>query len=299
MFAPLLFVFAQLATVAFAAPAPVLEARQSISTLTAAQVASYKPYTYYASTAYCAPARTLAWNCGANCNANPGFTTIASGGDGASTQYWFVGYDASLKTIIVSYQGTDASKILPVITNINFDLQPLRPALFPGVGSAPKTHDGFGDAHARSAAAVLAAVRTGITRFGATMVTLTGHSLGGALAVVATAQMAANLPSNISLRTITYGAPRVGNQAFVDYVNSRAVMNRIVNQDDPVPILPGRFVGFDHTEGEIHILNSNAWVNCPGQDNTNSQCTIGYVPNVLAGDPGDHSGPFDGVNMGC
>lgn len=45
--------------------APALEARQAaITTLTAAQVASFKTYTYYASTAYCKPAATLAWNCG-------------------------------------------------------------------------------------------------------------------------------------------------------------------------------------------------------------------------------------------
>ena len=43
---------------------PVLEARQSISTLSNEQVASYKPYTYYAGAAYCSPATTLAWSCG-------------------------------------------------------------------------------------------------------------------------------------------------------------------------------------------------------------------------------------------
>ena len=33
----------------------------------------------------------------ANCNANPGFKPVASGGDGAVTQTWFVGYDPTLK----------------------------------------------------------------------------------------------------------------------------------------------------------------------------------------------------------
>lgn len=44
--------------------APPLVPRQSISTLTTAQVAAFKPYTRFASTAYCNPANTLAWNCG-------------------------------------------------------------------------------------------------------------------------------------------------------------------------------------------------------------------------------------------
>ena len=67
-----------------ALPAPEIESRQAITTLSAAQIASFKPFTHYASTAYCKPAQTLNWSCGANCNANPGFTPIASGGDGAS-----------------------------------------------------------------------------------------------------------------------------------------------------------------------------------------------------------------------
>lgn len=82
----------------------------------------------------------------------------------------------------------------------------------------------------RSAAAVLAAVRSGISKYSATKVTLTGHSLGGSIAVIATAHLSLNLPSNISLRTITYGAPRVGNEAFANFVNARSVMNRVVNQ---------------------------------------------------------------------
>jgi len=55
---------ALLAAVAGTAAVPVLEARQSISTLSDEQVASYKPYTYYAGSAYCSPASTLAWSCG-------------------------------------------------------------------------------------------------------------------------------------------------------------------------------------------------------------------------------------------
>lgn len=71
-----------------------------------------------------------------------------------------------------------------------------------------------------------------------------------------------------------------------------------LTRDDIVPILPGRSLGFAHTEGEIHIVNSGAWKNCPGQDNTNAECTIGYVPNIFEGDANDHGGPYDGVSMG-
>jgi hypothetical protein len=82
-----------------------LEKRADPTTVSTATVSSFTTYTYYAGAAYCKPANTLAWNCGgewlhasllatvpnanliANCNANKGFIPIASGGDGAVTQY--------------------------------------------------------------------------------------------------------------------------------------------------------------------------------------------------------------------
>ena len=67
--------------------APRLQARQSITALGTTAIESFKPYTFFASAAYCQPAATLAWNCGANCQANPTFKPIASGGDGDGTQF--------------------------------------------------------------------------------------------------------------------------------------------------------------------------------------------------------------------
>lgn len=59
----------------------------SITVIPTSQVDAFTPYTHYASTGYCNPSVTKTWTCGANCNANPGFKPIASGGDGSSTQF--------------------------------------------------------------------------------------------------------------------------------------------------------------------------------------------------------------------
>ena len=67
--------------------APTLDARASITALSTTQISSFKPFTHYASTAYCNPSTTLTWSCGANCQANPTFEPIASGGDGSGTQF--------------------------------------------------------------------------------------------------------------------------------------------------------------------------------------------------------------------
>ncbi len=112
-----------------AVPTPALETRQAITALSSSQIAAFKPFPFYASAGYCQPSATLAWNCGANCNANPSFKPVASGGDGDETQFcelcppnsWeklmdegqlgFVGFDPTLNTIVVSHQGTDTSEM--------------------------------------------------------------------------------------------------------------------------------------------------------------------------------------------
>jgi len=287
------------ALVVYAAPTSPVVPRQIITALTAAQVAAFKPYSYYAASAYCQPSTTLAWSCGANCNANSGFQPVASGGDGSVTQFWYVGYDPALATIIVAHQGTDSSAILPLVTDADFFLDNLDSNLFPGINSSIKVHDGFGNAQARAAASVLSAVQTAMTRYGTTRVTIVGHSLGGAIALIDSVYLPLHLPAGTIFRTITYGLPRVGNQAFADYIDAQTSLTHTNNKHDAVPILPGRFLGFRHPGGEIHIESSGSWASCPGQDNTNEQCTIGYVPNIFSGVLGDHSGPYDGVNMGC
>lgn len=59
----------------------------AITAISNSQVDSYTPFTHYAAAGYCNPSVTEAWTCGANCDANPGFKPIASGGDGSSTQF--------------------------------------------------------------------------------------------------------------------------------------------------------------------------------------------------------------------
>ena len=60
--------------------------------------------------------------------------------------------------------------------------------------------------------------------------------------------------------------PRVGNQEFADFVDAHVLdLTHVNNKKDLVPIIPGRFLGFVHPKGEIHIQNSGDWVTCPGR----------------------------------
>ncbi|KAI5992310.1 Alpha/Beta hydrolase protein [Pisolithus orientalis] len=276
-----------------------LTTRQTIAVLDSSQVDSYTPYTYYASTGYCSAAQTLAWDCGTNCEANPGFVPVASGGNGDAIQYWYVGYDPLLSTVIVAHQGTDPSEILPLITDADFFLANLDSSLFPGISSDIKVHNGFSDAQALTATDVLAAVQTTLSKYGTTCITLVGHSLGAAISLLDSVYLPLHLPSGLTFQTITYGLPRVGNQAFADYVDANLHLIHINNKEDPIPICPGMSLGFVHPAGEIHIDDSGEWAACPGQDNLSTQCIVGDVPNIFDGNESDHDGPYNAVEMGC
>ncbi|KIJ04754.1 hypothetical protein PAXINDRAFT_21952 [Paxillus involutus ATCC 200175] len=279
---------------------PTLSARQSnITALTTAQIDYFTPYTYYTSAAHCTPSQTLAWDCGTNCAANPDFEPVASGGDGALVQYWFVGYDPNLDTVIVSHQGTDFSKIVPLVTDVDMFLTKLYSTLFPGISSSIKVHNGFGDAQASSATDVLAAVKTAMSKYNTTSVTMVGHSLGAAITLLDSVYLPFWLPAGTTFKTIVYGLPRVGNKAFANYVDANLHLTHINNKEDPVPIIPGRFLGFVHPSGEVHIQDSGEWKACPGQDNTSKQCIVGDVPEILKSDSSDHNGPYNGVKMSC
>lgn len=87
MFSPLFLACSLLiASTALALPSS-LQARQAITALSSSQIAAFKPYTYYASTGYCLSSQTIAWDCGADCEANADFKPITSGGDGDDTPY--------------------------------------------------------------------------------------------------------------------------------------------------------------------------------------------------------------------
>ena len=117
-----------------------------------------------------------------------------------------------------------------------------------------------------TATAILSAVNNTLSTKGTSSVTVVGHSLGGALALLDGVFLSLQLPKSVSVKVISYGMPRVGNQLFANFVDSQlsGLVTHVNNQEDPIPIVPGMFLGFHHPSGEVHIQDSDAWDACPG-----------------------------------
>ncbi|PFH49473.1 hypothetical protein AMATHDRAFT_63172 [Amanita thiersii Skay4041] len=290
--------FSALSAVLVTVTSSALENRQgATSIISASEVAKYKPYTYFAAIASCEPEQTRPWKC-EKCKARSNFNLTESGGNGKDVLYWFVGYDRSLSEVIVGYQGNSAYDILDPFWDRSYGAAPLNTDLFPNLNSDIRTQREFGEFHAKSADVILKAVNKALTRSGYKNVTVVGHSLGGAVALISTVHLKLSL-KNEFIRSVTYGMPRVGNQAFADHVDTIGDHIRIVNKNDITPVLPP-YGDYVHTNTELHITDDMNWVKCEGQDNWKKECSRGYVPNIFFyGDKDQNEGPYDGVYMGC
>jgi len=258
-------------------------------------VAGFKPFSQFAKAAYCKG--TSNWTCGEACSALPGFIPTASGGDDGATPYWFVGYWPTTDSIVVAHAGTDPHKLQSLLVDADLLPNSLDPALFPGIDPAIRIHVGFLQAQANSAPAILAAVKDLQAKHKTSGLTVVGHSLGGAIASLDAAFLQIQVPS-LKIKIMTYGQPRVGNQVFADYMDSHFQdYTRVTNLKDLVPTVPGKFLGFHHSHGEVHF-GGQTWTACAGQDNTDARCSTGQVPTIIDGNINDHLGPYDGVQMG-
>ena len=90
--------------------------------------------------------------------------------------------------------------------------------------------------------------------------TITGHSLGGALALLNAYEAAASLP-DLPITVISFGAPQVGNIAFREKINEMKVKTmRIVVKQDKVPTLPGELWLIRILQTLLSITRMRKWV---------------------------------------
>ena len=126
---------------------------------------------------------------------------------------------------ILAFRGTEIARLnLEAIIDIFTDLD----ARFYEEENGTKIHKGFN----RSFENVKEKISESLKKIGNIPVYITGHSLGGALALVATHSFNAD---NIAA-CYTFGSPKVGNDEFDDMI--KVPIYRVVNDVDLVPFLP-------------------------------------------------------------
>ncbi|KAA8636009.1 hypothetical protein SMACR_04578 [Sordaria macrospora] len=135
---------------------------------------------------------------------------------------------------------------------------------------------------------------------------LVGHSLGGAVAALAALEIRLSLGWH-DVQVTTFGEPRIGNQALVDYLDKAFGLDnednevkdegenraycRVTHVNDPVPLLPLTEWGYRSHAGEVHISKSDL----PPAPEDVRLCQGDNDPECVAGaEKSDGGGWFDG-----
>ncbi|KAL0057375.1 hypothetical protein AAF712_015984 [Marasmius tenuissimus] len=258
---------------------------------------------------YCSSAAVTAWECGGPCDEiGKGVKVIQAGGDDGLIPMYFVAHDPTTNNIVVAHQGTNSKNLLSILNDAQFLLTDINTDRFTSAKDKDiEVHSGFQKTFERTADEVLDSVKRGLADFNSTKVQVTGHSLGGSVAVLDALMLKQELDPSIEIQTTLFGLPRVGNQEFADFVDTTlgSTLVRITNQDDPVPRVPPRLFGYQHPSGEVHIKSVNPGgqatdvVTCEGQENESDGCSSGNSAlDVLKLDVPNHKGPyFDNISF--
>ncbi|KAF8308331.1 alpha/beta-hydrolase [Clavulina sp. PMI_390] len=266
---------------------PVIRSNSaSVTVLSNDSVNAFHQHALLAQAAYCSEPQV----------ALPTIDYILTGGDGGSTPRFFVGHDPASNAIVVAHEGTNSQDPFSLAIDAQFIRKDLNTTFFPNAPSGIEVHDGFGKTFALTADLILSTVQKALSDNNANTVLVSGHSLGAALATMTSTFLKQNL-ANTNISTVVFGLPRVGNQAWADFVDANLPdLRHMHNKHDPIPTIPPEFLGFVHPSGEVFVQPDapNDTVFCPGQENGNCSDSNDTIDDSLS----DHGGPYTGLRMG-
>ncbi|KAF1934258.1 alpha/beta-hydrolase [Didymella exigua CBS 183.55] len=159
----------------------------------------------------------------------------------------FVAIDHTNNVIMVSFRGSQS--IDNWLTNLDFGLTAT------DICSGCTAHSGFYQSWLDARDTVTPAVQAAVKKYPAYKVSVTGHSLGGAIAPFAAAQLR---NKGLAVALYTFGSPRVGGSALSSYISNQKGGNyRVTHWNDPVPRVPLLVMGYVHTSPEYYINKKN------------------------------------------
>ena len=222
------------------------------------------------------------FKCAGRCSDFPDFELVSTWSTGQmlsdSCGYIALSHPPSPPRIILAFRGTySMANTIADLSTIPQDYVPYpghdksskkgKLHFLHGSTSGPKdctnctVHMGFMRSWTNTKPKVLPHVEKLIQKYPEYRLTLVGHSLGGAVAALASLDFASR---GWNPKVTTFGEPRIGNRELVEYLDKtfsagskRLADNfrRVTHVDDPVPLLPLSEWGYRPHAGEIYISN--------------------------------------------
>nr|AVD98476.1 secretory lipase [Leishmania major] len=242
----------------------------------------------YANATYADSDAVASWNCGGSCNANPSFkvTSIVKGDD-AHSLHAYVGVDEGSAQVVVALRGS-ATQQEQLMRQL---VEPVLYDITSGCGLECRVHAGFQRSYLAVRRTIRAAVVRDLMMHPDYNVLVTGHSVGGAVALLAAIDVQAHVNrmffvSRPIVSLYTFGMPHVGNRAFAVWAAgmlSRGSHFRITSRHDPVPrMLSSGSADFQHVPYEVYCAaadGTNCCV-CEGSVDSDDPTCIAHTSNV-------------------
>lgn len=198
--------------------------------------------------------------------------------------------------IAVAFEGTNFSNIESIAQDtLSIQVDPDRryKDVFP---HGTKLFYGFQDSYVKVADQVLSKAKQYLEQYNETRFSITGHSQGGAMGLIAAAHLNKVLEHGV-YQAILFGLPRTGNPVFADFVDESLgnKMHWIINGRDWNGQVPPRYLNYQQPSNLIWINpgNSTHYMLYPGQEN---------VHGIDSRDPywkyGDHQGVYFHTQIG-
>jgi hypothetical protein len=245
----------------------------------------------YSKAAFCSEQAITSWSCGAMCDRAPtDKVRYIPEGPVAKVQGYVAQIpieipDGSTKCI-VSFRGS--LNFSNWMADLDFRLRdwPLGELKNAEWCKGCRAHKGFSDAYDELRDDVHEAIR----ELGCTRLVLAGHSLGAAVATIASFDLRSAMGYQVEA-TWAFGLPRVGNREFVESFEAAAASEgvsppiwRVVHFHDPVPRLPPTWpFGVAHGGLEVYYTDraSSNYLVCPQdgkRENISKECMGGVPP---------------------
>ncbi|CBZ36652.1 lipase, putative [Leishmania donovani] len=225
---------------------------------------------HFSKAAYCEVENLRHWSCGNTCsNATPDFHVFNIYENTSTGNVGYSGVDHDAERIVVAFRGT--YNTVNWLQNLDFWLTPYP---HPGCGKGCKIHRGFYSAYSSLRTQMIEDVLLLHARYPFYTLFITGHSLGGAMAMLAAVELttwnmleadvlgkdvqsrgAVSPPLHLApVELYTFGEPRVGNGYFSNWslsVLTRKRSFRLTHARDPVPHVPPRTFTYVHMPREV------------------------------------------------
>jgi hypothetical protein len=211
--------------------------------------------TYLSAISYCPEMEVKEWNC-YWCSKFGDFKVIETFWDHRTSTFCYFGRINNNGDHVLVFEGSQDEKDLLI------DLKFVKLVPYKQHPTA-KVHSGFWNAYT----SIREEIHTLISSKDITSLFVTGHSLGGALATLASLDIIEErLLANISM--VSIGAPRVGNPEYASIYSSLMGSNsyfRLTHALDPIVHLPYLSLDYKHISHEIYYPHDNLdYVECVG-----------------------------------